>query len=565
MARFKITGPDGQSYAITAPDDATDEQISSVIGSHINSAQPKPQVSAGEMAADVGKSAGIGLVQGGIGLATLPGNVESLARTGVNAGAGMVGVKPPFSDETLLPTYGDWKKRVEGYTGEFYEPKTTAGEYARTIGEFAPLALGGGGVAAAATRVLGPAITSETAGQFTKGTAAEPWARAGGALVGGRVPNTAARMRTPNIADPVRARQVAQLEAEGVNALSAGQRTGNIRLRGVEDATARFPGGGRMTALQDQASGQYTSAALRRGGIQADRATPDVLENAFNAIGQEYQQFAQGRIITSSTPYRNRLQNISAHYDNVSSDATRVPAIRAAAEDLARRPNLSGQEYGALRQQFGVLQRGFQRSQNIEASTAMRRVIEAMDTQAVRSAPRAQRPQVAAELADRNRRFRNLTILEDASGRTSGEGAAVGYISPASLKAAVKKANRQDYTRGRGELAPLARAGEGVLTRLPSSGTAERNLAQQIVMAPSTAYSGMAGALVGAGDPASAMIGAAVAPALKVATARAITNPRVQRYLGNQKIPRQIPDDVDPRIARIIAAMLASQDQSQQR
>lgn len=71
--------------------------------------------------------------------------------------------------------------------GADYDPKTTAGEYGKTVGE-----LGGGAVVGPGRIVpnllkygLGAGIASEAGGQMTKGTAAEPWARAAGALLGG--------------------------------------------------------------------------------------------------------------------------------------------------------------------------------------------------------------------------------------------------------------------------------------------------------------------------------------------------------------------------------------------
>lgn len=73
-------------------------------------------------------------------------------------------------------------------------PATTAGHYAESLGGFVPVAAGAllsGGVSAmpSAGRALAslglngvlPALTSETAGQVTKGTAAEPFARVAGA------------------------------------------------------------------------------------------------------------------------------------------------------------------------------------------------------------------------------------------------------------------------------------------------------------------------------------------------------------------------------------------------
>lgn len=70
-------------------------------------------------------------------------------------------------------------------SGLAYKPRTIPGQFAHTIGEFAPNALLPGSWVARAGQVLAPALASETAGQLTKGQAIEPWARFGGALAGG--------------------------------------------------------------------------------------------------------------------------------------------------------------------------------------------------------------------------------------------------------------------------------------------------------------------------------------------------------------------------------------------
>lgn len=66
-----------------------------------------------------------------------------------------------------------------------YKPKTIAGEYGQTIGEFIPGAIGPGGPIRKAAEVIIPALASETAGQVTKGTEAEPWARLAAGAIGG--------------------------------------------------------------------------------------------------------------------------------------------------------------------------------------------------------------------------------------------------------------------------------------------------------------------------------------------------------------------------------------------
>jgi hypothetical protein len=71
-----------------------------------------------------------------------------------------------------------------------YQPKSVPGQYAKTIGEFAPMAVNpsGGALPALGKFITGgvlPAVASETAGQFTKGTGFEGPARIAGAVLGG--------------------------------------------------------------------------------------------------------------------------------------------------------------------------------------------------------------------------------------------------------------------------------------------------------------------------------------------------------------------------------------------
>jgi hypothetical protein len=562
-----VNGPNG--VTINFPDgtdpDTINRVMSEAVGGGAAKAQPRrqPDMSAGEVASDVAKSAGIGVVQGGIGLATLPGNLEALGRAGINAAAGLVGAQPPVSGDTFLPNYNDWKGKVEGYTGEFYKPKTTLGEYARTGGEFASLALGGGGLAARGARVALPAAVSETAGQATSGTELEPWARMAGAFAGGRLPNTAARAITPAPQNAARRNAVQTLEREGVDAITAGQRTGNARLRQVEDATAMFPGGGgRATAMQQQAAEQFTAAALRRAGINADRAEPDVINAAFANIGREYQNFAHATSLPASSAVSRAFRAIGDRYITHTSDAMRINGVEALAAELARRfsnmpqvtggvSGLTGAQYNAIRSELARAQRNFRNDP--QANRALGDMIATLDNALVRSTPVGQRAAVRDALRDRNRRYRNLLIIEDAM-TAAGEAAASGLISPAALKNAIKKNDKKGYTRNRNDMAPLARSGVEVLTPLRSSGTAERNFAQGVVSAPSAIGAGAVGVLSG-GDPVLTLAGALAPPIIKAATARGIMSEPAQRYFGNQRVPQNI----EPIPTRSVAPLAVTQ------
>jgi hypothetical protein len=108
--------------------------------------------------------------------------------------------------------------------------KTTAGEYARTIGEFAPAAFGPESVAGKVASVLVPALTSETAGQVTRQVAPgyEGAARLVGGLIGGGISPTGAEDATAQ--DVVR-----QADQFGIP-LTRGQATGDFTQQAYEEA-----------------------------------------------------------------------------------------------------------------------------------------------------------------------------------------------------------------------------------------------------------------------------------------------------------------------------------------
>lgn len=150
---------------------------------------------------DAAKSFGTGLAKGAIGVAGLPGVVADYGARGLDAATQYVGEKfgadiPARKSEEPFLGPEQIQRAIEGATGEFYKPKTTVGQYAQTVGEFAPAALLPGSAVARAGQVLAPALTSETAGQLTKGTALEGPARFAGALVGGIGAGMAARPGT---------------------------------------------------------------------------------------------------------------------------------------------------------------------------------------------------------------------------------------------------------------------------------------------------------------------------------------------------------------------------------
>jgi hypothetical protein len=152
--------------------------------------------SAGDVALGLGKSAVSGLDKGVAGLAGAPADLAGLIQEGVTRGQSYVQGRPleqvraendknaVISRETLSK-YGG--KAFPDASPLRYDPQTTAEKYIQSAAEFVPAALLGPGNMARNALAVGvvPGLASEAAGQATEGTAYEPYARAGAAVLGG--------------------------------------------------------------------------------------------------------------------------------------------------------------------------------------------------------------------------------------------------------------------------------------------------------------------------------------------------------------------------------------------
>lgn len=491
-------------------------------------ASAEPGLGLADTAEDAAKSIGIGAAQGALGIATLPGNLEQLARLGFDKTATALGYDDPALEKnTILPTFNDAKSAIEKYTGGFYQPKTTVGEYARTLGEFAPTALAGpGGAAARTLNVVAPAVASETAGQLTKGTAVEPWARAAAGLAGGYLPTATMRAVTPLSNDAARAAQVATLQHEGVDALTAGQQTGNRAVRWFESAANDVPfNGGRGVAMNDRAAEQFTSAALQRAGVQnANRATPDVIDGAFTNLGNQFDALAQRNALNVDNHFLNDINHAVGEYHYITPESMRPPIIQALSDDLhgLAGGQMGGDVYQALRSRIEAMRRSAING-NPQFADALGNIREALDNAMARSAT----PADQAAWAQARTQYRNLLAIEKAMSG-AGENTALGLISPSQLRTAVKTQNKRTYVRGQNDLGNLARAGESIMKPLPNSGTPARLAAQHVMSGLGAVVGGATGHIPGA------VVGAFVPALAQGLLARTVMSGPVQRYLSNQ-------------------------------
>lgn len=389
MAVFELQAPDGSTYEIEAPDER-----SAVEGfKRFSSGRATQPTNKPGVAEDVAKSGASGAARGTLGLLGLPGTVAGVLRQGADIVADQTvgravnyaktgdwsAPSPPSSSEVAkqntifnLPTPDQTisgekliDAAAEAVPGIKYKPQTVAGEYARTVGEFAPGMLMPGTIAQRVVGgVLAPALLSETAGQITKGTPYEAPARIAGGILGSVGATMAMRPSSANAAvssalsgvddatvvqaaqlmEAAQARGVALTWPEAIAQVSGGGATG---LTGLQRVVEGSQGGqGVMGQFMAQRPAQMAAAARNEfDNIAAQSQSP-------SAIGRQAQ--AAARAAMAETPegqvYAQRLWEAGPRMSAERAGQVIQPELRSVYERReGMRAALADQDYGAAR------------------------------------------------------------------------------------------------------------------------------------------------------------------------------------------------------------------------
>jgi hypothetical protein len=336
---------------------------------------------------------------------------------------------------------------------------------------------------------------------------------------------------SPFTTSPERTAAANVLQREGVD-LTAGQRTGSKGLRYAESEI----GGNVADDILERQNRQFTAAALRRAGVNADSATPEVIDDAFNQIGQRFDDLAARNTVLPDRQLVVDTMDTYGAYNRLVPESQRVPAVKEMANDVLKatrgKKPIAGEEYQSLRSRLETLAR---KTTDNEAREAFRGLKDGLDDAMERSIAQNNPADAGAWREVRNQ-YRNMLVLEKAS-TGAGENAALGMISPSQLRNATVQKGRRAYARGKGDFAELARSGEAILKPLPQSGTAPRLRVQNLgAMAPSIVGAGAGGAY-GAQDGGGlhgALVGALAGFVAPKAIGRLMMSKPGQRYLANQ-------------------------------
>lgn len=407
MAKFRITGPDGNTYEITAPDDATEQQVLAYAQSNYQPAVEYDQAQGSTTAPDFSNVVGgsrtvrddsLNPTQGmGQYPRYLAGLVDSVVTTGKGLKQGAIELGGLLSQVTA------GSPEARALASQQYQPviEETRQDVAAYNRDMAPLRETGmgklGNVVGAATQVFGPGAVfrgTPVAGAFLPATIRGNIAQ--GAAVGAAQPVETGGERALNttvgaglgglgasigpLASRARAMlppfsQAAQTRAAGnvleqfaadVNALRAGasnpeiivpgsmptlaESTGDVGLAGLQRTMANTPEYGNQLASRQAANNQARVAEIQRvfGGADpiasdAARSTRDVMARRVLSPNRELPM--QG------------LDKVTAGVSRIAEKHQASPAVRTAMEAVAAElPNIrTVGDAHAVRQYIGQL------------------------------------------------------------------------------------------------------------------------------------------------------------------------------------------------------------------
>jgi hypothetical protein len=460
---------------------------------------------------------------------------------------GAAGINAATGSDIQLPVDAiGGSQSIKAAIGPAIQPESKDGsnQVIRRVGQEvgASLVPAGAVVARSATPIraaIGQAATAAGSGAAA-GTAQQltdnPYVEIAAQIMGGGAVAGAAGLGrkaiTPFTIDPERQAVNATLAQEGVE-LTAGQATGNKALKYAESEL----GGARLEDLTSRQQEQFTRAALSRAGISADRATPEVMQRAYQSLGAQFDALAARNSIAADPQIVQDLGGAWSEYTALVNPNARAPIVENTIRDIAdaiqaNGGSISGEAYQSLRSRLG---RALNSSADPELTGALRGLQGALDDAMERTLTAANSPDLGAWQQVRGD-YHNFMILQNAASG-AGEDAAMGIISPAKLRQAATQQNRGGYVRGQGAFSELARAGVAGMSPMPNSGTASRMAVRGMTAGIPGAIGALLGNNVGGGLGAVAGLAAgSVAP--KALSAMMLSGPG-RRYLTNQVLPNR--------------------------
>jgi len=362
-----------------------------------------------------------------------------------------------------------------------------------------------------------------------------------------------------NSLSPEGRRLVQLAEQNGID-LTPGQLTGSRPLAATESTLTQMPfsSGPQRDVFQNQRN-QFNRAVLSKAGVNADTATPEVLDTAFNDIGSRFDAVIQHTGPLAPTPqFGIDIAQTAGKYGR-RLDANVAPIFNNMADELQVMAN---QNYpitpDAYQNIASDLRRTIrQNSSNPALQDALHGLQEALDNLMEANVPQ----QVADEWKSVRGDYRNLLTIDKAMSQAPNIDQVSGDIPFGSFSRSVAAADKSGFARGRGDLNDLARVGTFLSDRIPNSGTAERsNIINMLKSGGGLAAGIGTGALTG--NPIGAVAGAVGGLALPPVLQAFINSAPGKAYLTNQ-LAGKIPQMGNAELVSALTAALTRKNQEQ--
>lgn len=319
-------------------------------------------------------------------------------------------------------------------------------------------------------------------------------------------------------------------EREGID-LTPAQKTGSKILRGIETGFAELPlTAGKQAKIAEAQGKQFNQAVLKRAGINADSASPQVIATAKRNLGDQFQKIASRNIVDVDNDLLNALGKVEQEANKRLGPDVAKPIISVIDDVLDSGGTIDGTTYQNTRSMLGQMAQG---SKDSFSAGLMKDLRNALDEAAERSI----NPRDAGAWKAARKKYGAYKTIEKAMNST-GQNTMAGNVSPAALASAAKSGNPA-FAAGAGELNDLSRTGAAFLRDpVGNSGTANRLLYQGL-MTGGAALGGGVG--YGEGGVTGGVGGVAATLALPFALQKGYGSKLAQKYLtdGLANIPQK--------------------------
>lgn len=416
-------------------------------------------------------------------------------------------------------------KETEQLRDEGYAALQRQHPWASLAGESAPMLampMGGSLKAAAAIGALPGLIEYGTPEEkLTRGAAG-----AVGSGVGYGIGKAIGAVASPGMKPAnSEAERLAKIAAEEGIPLDAAQVTNNPVLQNVKAGLQHLPWTSSGQAAQAQKQGDaYYAALLRKFGEEGAAATPDILGDASRRIGGNIEQAAKSATLKIDDVFVDKLAEIERKF------VRRLPTDQKAVirsylddfTDLIGKGEMPGDVYQATRSELGKLAH---ETDNQTVKFAAKQMQKALDDAFDRQAS----PEMVAKMGKARAEYAKFSTVNDAVRRSRAQD---GRPTPKQVYAQAQS-DIPNFEKGAGgEFGDLVRAGRQFLPdQIPNSGTAQRQMAMNLLTAGSMGGIGATGSMLATGDPtAGAMLGLAGFGTSKAAQ-KLLNSPQFTQYL----------------------------------